>query len=570
MRRKTVAWNSEERIEMRPFLLAAACVAATAAQAQVAIPPGLEPGQIQRQLQELRMPPSMSLQSLPPAPRQAVPEQAGELRFVLRAVHVEGASVYRNDQIARQFDAFVGKETNVAQVFELANAATTRYRRDGYILSQVLVPAQSIVDGEVRLVAVEGHLGTVTVRGEVPANDAVLSSYVRELTRTRPITAEVLERYLLLMNDLGNSTARGTLVPSQDAQGAADLLVDLERDRIDIAVATDSRNSRSLGPHRVTARLDWYDALSSWDHVGVQAGSSFDSELNYAGLSYGGAIGARGTQWVASLTGVRSRPGRAANLDTPELETESLAGTLQVRHPVLRSRTRNLYLIAAMASFDGQSELSFAGLSDDRIRTVRAGLSLDVADHWRGINMAEIEYTQGLDGLGARTTGTPDLPLSRAAGRADFSKLTLYAARLQSLGSRWSALVAVTVQQAFDSLLAPELFSFGGETFGRGYDAAELTGDSGEAAKIELRYTGVTSFGGGGTWSLYGFVDRGRIRQRDAGDREEATSAGLGLRFTSSRSRWRGFLELADPLDHDVASEGNRDPRVFFGLQFNP
>jgi len=35
-------------------------------------------------------------------------------------------------------------------------------------------------------------------------------------------------------------------------------------------------------------------------------------------------------------------------------------------------------------------------------------------------------------------------------------------------------------------------------------------------------------------------------------------------------SRWQAFLEVAKPLDHDVAAEGNRRPRVFFAVQVNP
>jgi hemolysin activation/secretion protein len=238
----------------------------------------------------------------------------------------------------------------------------------------------------------------------------------------------------------------------------------------------------------------------------------------------------------------------------------------------LRSRAQNLYLRAAFTTFDGQSEFSSADLSNDSIRALRLGATYDLADSARGITTADLEVARGLDALGARAQGTAESPLSRAGGRADFTKVSLYLARLQSLGSSWggswSALAAISAQHAFDTLLAPELFAFGGDTFGRGYDPSELAGDSGEALKFELRYGGFAPDLGLQSYSVYGFYDVGRVRRREPVNEsvsERASAAGLGLRMTGRR--WQGLLEYAIPLDHDVAAEGNRDARFFFGIQ---
>jgi hemolysin activation/secretion protein len=73
-------------------------------------------------------------------------------------------------------------------------------------------------------------------------------------------------------------------------------------------------------------------------------------------------------------------------------------------------------------------------------------------------------------------------------------------------------------------------------------------------------------------YTMYGFFDAGRVRRRDpineAGE-EHASSAGLGIRLTSTAHRWQGLLEAALPLDRDVASEGNRHVRILFGFQVN-
>jgi hemolysin activation/secretion protein len=536
------------------------------------IPPSVEPGQVQRQLQQRRAPPPVAPQVFAPAPEQPLPEGASDIHFTLRGVEVSGSSVYGARAIESAFAPLIGHDTAVSEVFRAANALTARYRRDGYILSQVLVPAQDVSAGRVRLIVVEGFIDQVVYRGDVPADSPMLAGFARKLTAARPLTAAVLERYLLLMNDLGDTTARGTLVPAERVQGASDLLVDFARHHERTAVAGDNRNSRSLGPFRATSDLDWYGAASTWDHVGLSAGTTFNSDLNYAGLRYGSTLGHDGERWGLSVTGVYSRPGPAANLTVTDLHSNSVAGALQVDYPLLRSRAQNLYLRASLTSFDGRSVFETADVSDDHIRAARLGLSLDVADAWRGVNQLDLEFSQGLNILGARETGTASEPLSRAGGHADFSKITLYAARLQSLGGPWSGLLAVSGQQAFCTLLSPELFAYGGEPFGRGYDAAELVGDSGEAAKAELRFSGFTATTFVPAYSVYGFFDWGEVRRREPVNepaREHASSAGLGARFSGARNSWQGYLELAKPLDHVVAAEGNRSLRVFFGVQVN-
>ncbi|MEO8016331.1 MAG: ShlB/FhaC/HecB family hemolysin secretion/activation protein [Pseudomonadota bacterium] len=545
---------------------------AGAAWAQVAIPSGVEPGQIQRSLEHMRVPQHESVKVAPPTPQQVAPDNASQLKFVLRSVTIEGTTVYKPGELDASYRSLIGTEIDVARLFALANQLTARYRSDGYVLSQVLVPAQSVVDGNVKLLAVEGFIAQVQYRGKVPHDDALLAAYSKRLRAARPLSARVLERSLLLMNDLGHVAARGTLVPSADQTGAADLIVDFARDDVTFAVAANNRNSRSLGSERGTVDLDVYGLLGNWDHLSFRGGSSFSKQLSYAGLGFGTPLGHDGMFWNIGATAARSHPGKAANISTDDLDAESLAGTLQIGVPLFRSRALNINLRGSLTSFDGHSEFSSLPLSEDRIRAVRIGGELDWADGARGVTTFDVEYSLGLDSLGARLVGTPDNPLSRENGRADFSKVTLYAARLQSLGGHWSALLAASAQRSFDTLLAPELFAVGGEDFGRGYDPSELAGDSGEAAKFELRYAGSMPALRLTAYSLYGFYDWGQVRRRNPINEladEHASSAGAGLRFSGEGGAWQGYLEFAAPLDHDVAAEGNRDARVFLGLLVN-
>lgn len=121
---------------------------------------------------------------------------------------------------------------------------------------------------------------------------------------------------------------------------------------------------------------------------------------------------------------------------------------------------------------------------------------------------------------------------------------------------------------AFNDLLNPEEFAFGAEPFGRGYDPAELVGDSGAALKLELRYTRFLPESSLLGYTAYGFYDAGKVWRRHPiaqSAAESAAAAGLGVRLSFARGV-TGFVELAQPLTHDVAAEGDRGARFFGGV----
>ena len=243
---------------------------------------------------------------------------------------------------------------------------------------------------------------------------------------------------------------------------------------------------------------------------------------------------------------VDSTPGPPQNLNLP---TNSVSATATLLYPIRRARVGNLSVRGTFSYFNGQTDFEGVELSEDRIRAVRAGLAWDAIDAWRGVNLADLELSQGLKGLGASPYGNP--LASRAGGRPDFTKVTLYAARLQSLAPRWSVLAAVNTQYAFNELLSPEEFAYGGEQFGRAYDFGRAGRRSGVGFKIDLRYTERT------TWPIareimpYVFYGIGVVWQRNPQPGEDARSsaanAGAGVRVTGERG-FSGYLEVAKPL----------------------
>ncbi len=528
------------------------------------VPAPLQAGQIERQFQRPPEPRAQPGSLQVPEASQKLPANATDIRFRLTELVVEGVTVYPDASLRPYFDRQLGQDVSLADVYAIASALTARYRNDGYILSQVVLPAQTVDSGRVRLQAVEGYVAEVRIEGGGDTVPGLVTAYADRIKAARPLNAMALERYLLLMNDLPGAFARATLIPSKTEPGASELVVQFSQARLSGGLSVDNRGSKTMGQERWSADLELNSGLGLQDRTGVRIVSTLNRELEYFSLSHDQQIGSEGGKLGLQLSVVRSRPDESRSFIPLNLETRSNSGSISYSYPLLRSRSENLYLRGGISAHDGTTQVFGVVDTEDRIRALRFGLNYDLADRYRGINVFDAEIAHGLRGLGASNVG--DLDLSRASGKPDFTKLSLYAARLQSLAQKWSLLVALSAQYAATDLLAPELFSFGGDQFGRAYDPSELVGDSGAAMKLELRYTNSLPDGLG--YTAYGFYDAGYVRQRTpAGGPacESAASAGLGLRYNYGRYL-SGFVELAKPLTRIVAAEGNRKARAYAGL----
>ena len=81
-----------------------------------------------------------------------------------------------------------------------------------------------------------------------------------------------------------------------------------------------------------------------------------------------------------------------------------------------------------------------------------------------------------------------------------------------------------------------ERFKIGGDRLGRGFEVAEIAGDSGLGGKIELRRDLLNTETFIGRLSAYGFYDIGAAWKQDRPGRESAATAGTGSRLRAPRS----------------------------------
>ncbi|MCB1563441.1 MAG: ShlB/FhaC/HecB family hemolysin secretion/activation protein [Alphaproteobacteria bacterium] len=503
---------------------------------------------------------------------QQLPPNAENIKFTLNSLEIEGLGVYKENDVAPLYQNKLGTTVSLADIYAVATALTNKYRNEGYILTQVVVPPQTIESGTVRLKVVEGFVDKVTVEGSDDESAMrLIRAYADNIRSDNALNVKQLEKFLLLINDLPGIEARSILSPSKTRAGASDLRVIVERDPYDAILSLDNHGSRYLGPVQLGAAGSLNSFFGNNERitaklvVAPEFGGPY--ELAYGSLSYLQPVNTYGTTAEFFASHTDTEPGY--NLDEFDVEGRSQYFRVTAEHPFIRTRSRNLYGHVAFDWRDVESKNNLEATRHDRIRALRAGGRYEFLDTLlgAGLNSLELEASKGINIFGASDEG--DVNLSRSAGDPEFFKLNAEAQRLQRITSEVNLLMAVRGQWASDALLASEEFGVGGINYGRAYDPSEIVGDDGVAGKVEVQWNEPRKFDMFEDYQLYGFYDIGKVWNQDAttstNKKNSLASTGVGIRADFAHDIEAGAA-VAFPLTRDVETQQDDDPRFYFNV----
>jgi hemolysin activation/secretion protein len=376
-----------------------------------------------------------------------------------------------------------------------------------------------------------------------------------------------------LLNDLAGVTVQAVLKPPpggagrQAVPGATDLVLVFADVPAPASVRVDNYGSRYSGPYEMQLQAGINHLLMPYQQTMLSGVISLPEshELQEIQLSHRIPLDAQGTTATIEAGHVRTEPGY--RLASSEIVSDAFNYGVAVSHPLIRSRAQNLYVGGEFLVKDISTDALSSELYRDRLRIVSLESNGDLADPYGGANLGQVKLSQGLDILGVTKTGSLDL--SRVAGHSDFTRLSGTLERLQTINATLRLYTAATGQYAWSPLLVSEQFGFGGQQFGRAYDASELTGDDGVAGMAELRCTPPITLPNASS-ELFAFYDIGRLWNYGAiADAESAASTGIGLRFAFG-DHVTANLTLAQPLTRPVATPEygtGRTPRAFFSVK---
>ena len=470
------------------------------------------------------------------------------------AIVIDGLEAMDRADFAATIEPFAGRPLDRAEMARLADAVAARAQAQGYVLATAWIPEQTLVGGMLRVRVDEGRIDSIRLEG---TDDPAIRAQLERLIAAGPVTLAALQREVLLAGDIPGAWIRATRFERDGARRV--LVVDARREAYagNVLVATDG--TRPLGPVRARIAFDANGLISPRDSVDLSISMTplNPEELAFFSSRYTLIVSDTGTSVGTFSSFSRTEPG--AYLADRELLGEAWQGGIRLRHPLMRTPKRSLWLEASAELQDLKQDRFGTLARADRITLARLGF-YGFGPLAGGNLQGRVTVSQGIPVLGATNRGDP--LASRFDAAPDFTTLTWWLQWRRAIAPRVSLALATTGQLSTAPLLVGESFALGGTQFLRGYDFAQAVGDEGAAGSAELRYDWPRALGAVRRVQLYAFADGGTVSNLAGGlGGGTLASSGAGLRTDITRDLDLDF-EVAVPLTEDRYDTGDNSPRL--------
>ena len=365
-------------------------------------------------------------------PGLEAPPGADRLSVTVSGVSVEGGLPEMAPATTALENRLVGKPVPVSEIFAAAQSLEEAYAQAGYVLARVVIPQQSLRNGErLRLVVVNGFIERLDTAGVPEPVRGRIDRVVEPLVGQRNLKLGEIERRLLIAGDTYGVALRSALSPGAEAGGAV-LVVEADFHPVTGSIGIDNTLSDQLGTWTLATGVEINSAFKLGETIYFRASGypGGDGEGGLGGLFTGyprtrtlaaGAvfpIGTNGLTFNVEATGSKTTPEPTDGIQT---RTEFQRLAFRAFYPVIRSRTVNLN---AGIIFDAQSEaqhlmpegggdITFA---EDELRIFRLTGDYQRQFEFGAVLAARATVSFGIDGARRARRGGRDLPDPHPAG----------------------------------------------------------------------------------------------------------------------------------------------------------
>lgn len=472
-------------------------------------------------------------------------------RFNVEQLRIVGARAIDSAELQQLIADFAGKRYNLFELQAVLDRITTLYRERGFPVARAVLPAQKIENGVVTVEVIEGRIDQVVFSGNERYGPELLARWGAPLV-DRDVRVDLLEERLLLINDLPGMTARAVLRPGE-RYGATATEVAVSEKPVEGRLSFNNYGREEVGEHRLDGAVQFNNPLGIGDQLALTASRSEDDLLALYGISYSLPVGVHGTRLAANYTYVDYDVG--GELHELDLSGESHLGSIGLSHPLLRSRSENLYATLSVRSFAGEQYFGGDTLSRSEVTLVEAGLA------WN-----QLHASGNASAAGIRVSTNLHDSDEGSADNAHLFKIDGEFTHLLRLSQSWELKLETAGMWSPDALVDAERFGLGGPSSVRGYPSAWSLGDRGLFASVEGRYR----FRAAQVPMLFSvFADGGHIARKypavGTPKTADLSSVGMGLQFAPAP--WlTAEVTGALPTGDMKSADGHEGGRVWFSL----
>jgi hemolysin activation/secretion protein len=479
----------------------------------------------------------------------------------LTTVTIGGSTVYSPPQLFAVYRDQLGSVISRDGARSILTSLADLYVRDGYVKPEFTIDDTLTARGVLRVQVYEAQVSNVIIEGDGRFRDA-LDEIGARLENARPLRKDDVPQALRAMRQIAGIAVTAATRRDPATRNAYELTVQTTFSPLDGVVRMNNRGTEQVGPAFMLGQLFANGLLGRGEKIGLIFAAATDhDEYLGGGLYFDTALGDRGTRGNVMLFRSHSAPNEAPfNLDD---EYTHQRVTFKISRPLRQDSNLTLIASGGLESDDLTIDSDGELIRADRLRIIEAGLR----GSWRGETGAQysanLQLRNGIDGFLGAGLDARDLLVDPR--RADFLLAQLQGTAYRRFAERWSLRLDAFSQFTNQVLPDSERFKIGGDRLGRGFEVAEIAGDRGLGAKIELRRDLLATESFIGRLSAYGFYDIGAAWKQNRPGRESAATVGSGMAIQGGALT--GYLELAAPLTGpDI--EGKKHASVFAEISY--
>jgi len=485
-------------------------------------------------------------------------------KFHVTSVRITGQNVISEVKLAKLVKHANNKDLTLSELNEIADHVTKFFHEQGYMVATAYVPPQSIKDGVAEIRVVVGKYGSIQVKNEANFSTKKVNGFLSRLKTGDYVKKSLLERALLILNDVSGLSAKATLSPGKEP-GTTDVTVEVsDTQKIVFSAGLDNYGNSYLGYDRLSINGAWRNVSGFGDEIRISeldGGSGF----NNLQVAYLLPLGTQGGVLDAEFAHVNYYLGG---------KFKSLAATgyadvssLYYATPIVRSRKFNVYSRIGFVhkqlydrintlTDSEDSTLPYTNDKEDNILSIGLiGNKYD--DKGSGVTSMSLGVERGQLSLNTQSILDYDNYYTHTNGR--FYKIKFDAQRQKYFAKRLSYFAKVNIQHANKNLDSSEKIYLGGPNGVRAYPTGDASGDSGTIVTGEIRYDLPNP-----DLQFATFIDNGRITLNEkpwttTSNTTQLTGAGFGFIWNKAKDyyvrldfAWR----LTDPQYGDKATNG--------------
>ena len=506
----------------------------------------LERERVNRQIAEDRAAAKNKVES--EAAKQTAPGEV--ITFELKKIVTDASAVLTDAELDAIIKPYEGKQVQLNDIYAIVDKINALYNDKGYVTCRAFLPPQTITDGTVKLLLVEGRTGSTIVNNNKYTKTKYITNRMH-LAKGEIANIKQLNKDLLLFNAT-NSTQLRIMMKAGTEPGTTDYeITAYEPMRDTWTIFEDNAGSDTSGEYRTGLFFNTKSLSGHCDALSL--GTVISEGTKAANVMYSRSLGRSGTKMnlVYSTNAVEVVKGEYEDMIKGHANSYAIGFT----QPIVVNETTRTELSLDYNRQNSKTDFMPAGtrfnIVDDSVQDFSLGFAMTNygASH---VFYQKHSYVRGY------SESTPDMSAQNSQNFG-FYKFNAMYQKLYKAGQMWS-LRADAQWSGSEGMVSSRQFYMGGMYSVRGYKENYLGGDSGFTFSAEYAVPVINK-----NTSAFTFFDYGHVYGNGQSDDQHnvLSSVGLGIRSTINQY-CSASLILGIPLQREFSAEKVSKTRLHF------